>query len=74
VLVVPDLVMAHHVVPAGRSAMERRPGVRRLLEDVMLYDHDDMSKYMSTEGMIEFLRELRGLTRPRYHAEPKRSE
>jgi hypothetical protein len=40
----------------------------------MHYDHDDMSKYVSNEGMIEFLRELRGLTRPRYHDEPKRSE
>jgi hypothetical protein len=40
----------------------------------MHYDHDDMSKYASNEGIIEFLRELRGLTRPRCHDEPKRSE
>jgi 5,6-dimethylbenzimidazole synthase len=72
VLGVPDLVMVHHIVPIGWPAMERRPGVRRPLEDVVHYDRYDMSKYMSNEGIIEFLRELRGLTRRSYHDEPKR--
>jgi hypothetical protein len=30
------------------------------------YDHYDLSKYMSNEGMIEFLRERHGPTRPRF--------
>jgi hypothetical protein len=32
-----------------------------------------MSKYMSNEQILEFLRELRGLTRRGYHDEPKPS-
>jgi hypothetical protein len=60
---------------AGRLAGHgAATGRARPLEDVMHYDHDDMSKYASNEGIIEFLRELRGLTRPRCHDEPKRSE
>ena len=30
-----------------------------------------MKKYMSNEQIIEFLRELRGVTRRGYHDEPK---
>jgi hypothetical protein len=45
---------------------------RRPLEDVVHYDRYDMSKYMSNEQTIEFLRELRGLTRRGYHDEPKK--
>ena len=46
-------------------------GARRPLEDVVHYDRYDMKKYMSNEQIIEFLRELRGLTRRGYHDEPK---
>ena len=48
--------------------------MRRPLEDVVHYDHYDMSKYMSNEGIVEFLRELQGLTGSCYDIEPKRSE
>jgi hypothetical protein len=72
VLGVPDLVMIHHIIPVGWPAMDRRPGTRRPLEDVVHYDRYDMSKYMSNEQIIEFLRELRGLTRRGYHDEPKK--
>jgi nitroreductase len=68
----PDLVMIHHIIPVGWPAMDRRPGTRRPLEDVVHYDRYDMSKYMSNEQIIEFLRELRGLTRRGYHDEPKK--
>jgi nitroreductase len=71
VLGVPDLVMIHHIVPVGWPAMERRPGVRRPLEDIVHYDRYDMKKYMSNEQIIDFLRELRGLTLRGYHDGPK---
>jgi len=63
VLGVPDLVMIHHIIPVGWPAMDRRPGTRRPLEEVVHYDRYDMSKYMS---------KLRGLTRRGYHDEPKK--
>jgi nitroreductase len=72
ILGVPDLLMVHHIVPVGYPAMERRPGVRRSYDEIVHYDRYDMSKYMSNERIIDFLRELRGLTRRGYHDEPKK--
>ena len=52
----------------GRSRGSR-PGTRRSYDEIVHYDRYDMSKY---EGIIDFLRELRGLTRRGYHDEPKK--
>jgi nitroreductase len=71
VLGVPDLVMVHHIVPIGYPAIDRRPGSRRPLEDIVHYDRYDMSKYMSNADIIDFIRELRGLTRRGYHDDGK---
>lgn len=68
VLGVPDLVMVHHIVPLGWPAQEKRKGggVRRPLADIVHQDRYDMSKYMSNADIIDFLRELRGLTMSGY--------
>jgi len=63
--------MVHHIVPIGYPAMERRPGNRRPLEDIVHYDRYDMSKYMSNADIIDFLRTLRGVTRRSYHDDGK---
>jgi nitroreductase len=71
VLGVPDLVMIHHIVPLGWPAVEKRPGTRRPFEDVVHHDRYDMSKYMSNADIIDFLRELRGITMTNYQDKPK---
>lgn len=71
VLGVPDLVMVHHILPLGFSAIDRRPGVRRPLEEIVHHDRYDMSKYMSNADIIDFLRGLRGKTMSSYHAAPQ---
>ena len=66
VLGVPDLVMIHHIIPLGWPAVEKKKGIRRPLEDVLHRDTYDMSKYMSNADIIDFLRDLRGVTMNRY--------
>lgn len=73
VLGVPDLIMIHHILPIGFSAIDRRPGVRRPVEDIVHYDRYDMSKYMSNADIIDFLKNLRGKTMASYHRGSKPS-
>jgi hypothetical protein len=70
VLGVPDLLMIHHILPIGFSAIDRRPTVRRPLDEVVHYDRYDESKYMSNQQVLSFLHELRGRTMPAYHTKP----
>jgi nitroreductase len=70
VLRVPDLLMIHHILPIGFSAVDRRPTVRRPLDEVVHYDRYDESKYMSNQQVLSFLHELRGRTMPAYHTKP----
>jgi nitroreductase len=74
VLDVPDLLMIHHIVPIGYSAIDRRPTVRRPLADMVHYDRYDHSKYMSNRDTLGFLAELRGRTMPAYHTRPAGKE
>jgi hypothetical protein len=41
--------MIHHILPIGFSAIDRRPTVRRPLDEVVHYDRYDESKYMSNQ-------------------------
>ena len=66
ILDVPDLIMIHHILPVGYPAVERRPGVRRPLAEMVHYDRYDYSKYMSNQDIVNYLRRLRGLTIPVY--------
>ena len=74
VLVVPDLVMLHPMCWLAGRPWSGDLACGDPLEDVVHNDHYDMSKYMSNEGIIEFLRERHGPTRSCYDVEPKRSE
>ena len=60
VLGVPDLLMIHHILPIGFSAIDRRPTVRRPLGGIVHYDRYDQGKYMSNRQVLGFLHELRG--------------
>lgn len=66
ILGVPDLLMLYLIIPVGYPAVEPSGGVRRELEEIMHYDHYDMSKYMSNERVVEYLYELRGKTIDKY--------
>jgi 5,6-dimethylbenzimidazole synthase len=70
VLGVPDLLMIHHILPIGFSAIDRRPTVRRPLDEIVHYDRYDQGKYMSNRQVLGFLHELRGRTMPAYHTRP----
>jgi hypothetical protein len=63
-------LMIHHIVPIGFSAIDRRPTVRRPLEEIVHYDRYDERKYMSNRQVLDFLHELRGRTMPAYHTRP----
>jgi 5,6-dimethylbenzimidazole synthase len=54
VLGVPDLLMIHHILPIGFSAIDRRPTVRRPLDEVVHRDRYDESKYMSNQQVLSF--------------------
>jgi nitroreductase len=73
VLDIPDLIMIHHIIPIGFAAIDRRPTVRRPLEDMTHYDKYDHDKYMTSEDVVKFLYELRGKTMSAYHTKPKES-
>jgi hypothetical protein len=47
--------------------VERTPGVRRELRDMVHYETYDQSKFMSNRQVLEYLQQLRGNTRYRYH-------
>jgi nitroreductase len=66
ILGVPDLLTLHLIIPVGYPAVEPMVGVRRNLADMVHYEEYDMSKYMSTEQVIEYLYQLRGKTIPKY--------
>jgi nitroreductase len=71
ILGVPDLLMVHHIVPIGFSAIDRRPTTRRPLKDMVHYDRYDVAKYMSNKDVVDFLYELRGKTMHAYHTTRK---
>lgn len=66
ILGVPDVYTFYLIVPVGYPAMERRPGYRRELRDLVHYDRYDMSRYLSNAESMEYLRELRQRTIPKY--------
>jgi hypothetical protein len=67
VLGVPDLIDVYLIISVGFADIERKPGVRRELKEIVHHDTYDMSKYMSNEDIIDYLYKLRGKTMFRYH-------
>jgi nitroreductase len=66
VLDVPDLLTFYLIIPIGWPAVERRPGWRRELSEMVHHDRYDRRLYMSNEDAYEYLRRLRGATLPKY--------
>ena len=67
VLGVPDLIDVYLIISIGHADIERKPGVRRELKELVHHETYDMSKYMSNEDIIDYLYKLRGKTMFRYH-------
>src|SRR5258708_12823670 len=67
VLGVPDLIDVYLIISVGFADIERKPGVRRDLKDLVHRESYDMSKFMSNEDIIAYLYKLRGKTMFRYH-------
>ena len=73
ILGVPDLLTFYTIVPVGYPAVERRPGYRRELKELTHYDKYDMSKYLSNAEAVEYIRQLRQRTIPKYASSYKRT-
>jgi 5,6-dimethylbenzimidazole synthase len=67
VLGVPDLIEVYLIISVGYPDMQRKPGVRRELGEIVHYETYDMDKYMSNKDILEYLHQLRGKTMFRYH-------
>jgi 5,6-dimethylbenzimidazole synthase len=68
VLDTPSLLTFYLIIPLGWPAVERRPGWRRELSEMVHWDNYDRSLYMSDEDAYNYLRQLRGATIPKYHS------
>jgi 5,6-dimethylbenzimidazole synthase len=66
ILGVPDLLTFYLIIPIGYPAVERRPGYRRELRELVHNDKYDMNKYLSNADAIEYIRQLRQRTLPKY--------
>src|SRR5262249_57869131 len=54
VLGVPDLIDVYLIISVGYADIERNPGVRRELSEIVHRERYDMSKYMSNEDVIDY--------------------
>lgn len=67
ILNVPDAITLYTIIPLGYSAVEQRTGYRRRLAELTHYEHYDMTKYLSDEDVINYIRNLRQQTLRYYH-------
>lgn len=68
---IPILIAPHVVVPVGYPLYEPPSSYRRSLEEIVHYEKYNMAKYRSGEQVIEFIRKIRGHTKPAYDQEKK---
>ena len=66
VLNVPDVLTFYSIIPVGYPDVPPKQGVRRPLAEIVHYDRYDLSKHMSHRQVIDYIRELRGKTMPKY--------
>ena len=64
---VPDVLDVHTIVPIGYPAFDPVSPYRRELEEIVHFENYDMGKYRSTEGIINFIADLRNRQRADYH-------
>ncbi len=68
---VPDVMTLHSIIAVGFPDVGPRQGVRRGLNEIVHYNRYDMSKHMSNQRIVEYIRDLRVKTGPQYGKDPK---
>jgi nitroreductase len=63
---VPDPLKLVLIMPFGYPEFAPYPGSRRSLDQMVHHERYDMSKFITNEGIIKYLYDLRGLTVPIY--------
>ncbi|MED4600951.1 nitroreductase family protein [Paenibacillus validus] len=66
ILNIPDIYTIYLIIPVGFPAVEAKKGVRRDIEDMIHYDMYDPDKFISNEGILDYLAGLRGKTLEKY--------
>lgn len=66
ILNIPDIYTIYLIIPVGFPAVEAKKGVRRDIEDMIHYDMYDPGKFISNEGILDYLAGLRGKTLEKY--------
>lgn len=67
---VPDVMTIHSIIPVGYPGVPPREGVRRPLSEIVHYHGYDVSKHMSNQQIVEYIRKLRVKTMPKYMKAP----
>ncbi len=73
ILGIPPFMHIHHLVPLGYPDYEPKPGNRRPLDEMVHYENYDMSKHRTGEQIVDFIRQLRGRTKPAYDVQRQSS-
>jgi 5,6-dimethylbenzimidazole synthase len=63
---VPDVMTMHSIIPVGYPDVSPRKGVRRPLAEIVHHNRYNMSKHMTNREIVEYIRELRVKTIPKY--------
>jgi len=63
---VPDVMTLHSIIAVGYPDVPRREGVRRPLSEIVHHNRYDVSKHASNQGIVEYIRDLRTKTVPKY--------
>lgn len=66
ILNVPDVMLFYSIIPVGYPDVPSREGVRRPLSEMVHYNRFDQSKYMSNRQVLDYIRQLRQRTIPKY--------
>jgi len=74
VLKIPDLMTVYTIIPVGYPDVPRRRGMRRPLKEMIHYEQYDQSRYLSNQQMVEYIRDLRRKTVPKYAASRGKGE
>lgn len=64
----PEPLRLNIIVPIGYRAYEPGPPHRHPLEELIHFDHYDMSKYLRNSDFLKYLERIRSLGRPGYRA------
>jgi nitroreductase len=63
---VPDVMILHSIIAVGYPDISPKKGVRRPLGEIVHHDRYDLSKHMSDRQILDYIRDLRTKTGPKY--------